>query len=74
MSFSRARRSDAVGWRGGCSLTLDLIVRSDAYFEANPLPSRLATFMSLFRSTLPELYVSRLVPNPSATHADQISP
>ncbi|KAL7410315.1 hypothetical protein BDY24DRAFT_400128 [Mrakia frigida] len=33
-------------WRG----------KMDAYFTENPLPNRLATFMSLFRSTLPELY------------------
>lgn len=30
---------------------------SDTYFAENPLPNRLASFMSLFRSTLPELYV-----------------
>lgn len=28
------------------------------YNEANPLPTRLARFMFLFRSTLPDLYVS----------------
>lgn len=30
------------------------------YNEANPMPARLARFMFLFRTTLPDLYVSEL--------------